>query len=226
MKKILSFLLLCLVCLGTQAADVARFYTSLPRIIETNGRTSTTVELDVYLTNNVNISNFTFKARLPEGVSVEKAELSDRVINPSLATNPNKLKNNPKYASSYVAIAQNSSEPMSVTGNEGRIMTLTLKINNLKIKSGNYDIELYDLCAGGPDLGQPIFTPGTTIPFTLVSRLGDANLNRVVEVTDVDAVADMLLDKREYKAEANVQYTDDVMTIGDITALIELLKNN
>lgn len=218
---------LCVFCLCSNAAEVARLSFSLPRLIETEGRTKTTMKVDVYLENSVLPKNLSIKAKLPAGVTYKSVEYSDRMVNPYLQVQPNVIENNPKYAQ-YLIMGMwplTPSLPFSVTGNSGRIMTLTFELNNRQLVSGNYDIEFLGLSVG-KEIGQPIKTPSVKIPFTVVSYLGDANNDGQVELADVNSATDMLLGQTTFIPEANVQYTDDVMTIGDITALIELLKNN
>lgn len=232
MKKIFSLFILCIFCLCANAVEKARLYTSTPRLVETKGKT-TTIAIDVFLDNDVAVDGFQFKAKLPDGIAAkwrnEQVKIADRVHNSQLLTAYSKIDDASSPYANKVTVALGNAknmDPMYLDGRSGRVVTLELEVRTTTIKPGNYNIEFYEMSISSPEEGQSIRMPNITVPITIVSRLGDADLNRTVELADVTVATDMLLGQKAFIPEANVKYTDDVMTIGDITALIELLKNN
>lgn len=241
MKKFLSSFVLCLLCLAAHAQGTPQIRMSIsPSVLQPAGSKGllvetgnqkgyyTIVSLDVNLENSIDLDCIQLSMKLPKGITIPDTDYYDgmpwyeftgRVKGGRVTDDYNDDEN----CATLLAYSKET-DPFTIAKGNGKVLTLNFQIDPSQIH-GNAAIEFFDMTTGNTlTMGQARNFPDYVLPITVVSRLGDSDGNKVVELKDVAVSADMLLNKNPFTPEANVKYSDNVMTIGDITALIELLK--
>lgn len=192
--------------------------------------------IDVKMTNNVPIMSLGFDVKLPEGVIIYSGTPSERCsANIAVSTN--------NYGDAWRVVLAGMNHAL-ISGNEGRICTLTLRAKSdidlytePFLLSDNYGLRFFNVncsCKMDPDTyyGKNFeprdFHGSVSVDASNLDlyHLGDVDKSKDVTIVDLEKAAEALAADDEAiktRKEADVNW-DGKFSIGDITALINLLK--
>lgn len=197
----------------------------IPRVVETGVDGTFTVDFEI-TSANFDIRGFQVEIDMPRGVFVDEAKLSDRVTNGSL----NKSVITPTlsgYALGCKLMANSTVDgPLTIEENVGKVLTVKFGTKNENIDYGNTNIG-FTLVRLAPEEGQSVKVNDFRVPVNFVTMHGDVNRSYGVDADDVAELANIIVNKSQYRTfspEGNIDCSDDVNDIVDLTRLIDYLQ--
>lgn len=231
MKKLLLFIafglsMLSAAAQGSQKASVRQKGTAtaiIPRVVETGVDGTFTVDFEI-TSANFDIRGFQVEIDMPRGVFVQEAKLSDRVTNAKLKSSVVEPTLS-GYALGRKLMANSVLDaPLTIEGNVGKVLTVKFGTNG-DIDYGNSNIG-FTLVRLTPEEGQSVKVNDFTVPVNFVTMHGDVNRSYGVDADDVKELANIIVNKsqRTFSPEGNIDCSDDVNDIVDLTRLIDYLQ--
>ena len=174
------------------------------------------VTVPVGMTNEDDITAFQFELRLPKGFSVQDATLTARKSNHTMSYS---LLENGNYQ--FAAFSLNA---RAFNGNEGALVNVTLKANST-VTPSDYTIEVKNIELTTTD--EQACVPANCSATLTVSdiKVGDANGDGKISITDAVAVVNKLLGKPSvnFRADAADVTGDGKITITDAVAIVNIV---
>jgi hypothetical protein len=190
-------------------------------------RKASQATLSFKMKNSVQICAFQFDLCLPEGVTVVKNDID--IIDGTLSDS--RLPKTDNHALSFseledgtVRFLCTSSSNVNFVGNEGEIATLNVNIAN-DMTEGDYAIRLKDIKLVKDD-GDKLYTELVQSKLTVASYIpGDANGDDEVDVADVVAIVNYILNKpgENFNEKAADVNDDDVIDVADVVAVVNII---
>lgn len=234
MKKLLIFIALGLNMLSAaaqvpQKASVRQKATAnaiIPRVVETGVDGTFIVDFEI-TSANFDIRGFQVEIDMPRGVFVDEAKLSDRVTNGRLIKSViTPTLGGYALGCKLMAYSMVDDAPLTIEGNVGKVLTVKFGTKNENIDYGNTNIG-FTLVRLAPEEGQSVKVNDFTVPVNFVTMHGDVNRSYVVDADDVTELANIIINKSQYRTfspEGNINCSDDVNDIVDLARLIDLLQ--
>lgn len=231
MKKLLLFIafglsMLSAAAQGPQKASVRKNGTAtaiVPRVVETRVDGTFTVDFEI-TSANFDIRGFQVEIDMPRGVFVQEAKLSDRVTNAKLSKSAVTPTLSGYALGSKLMANSRTGAPLTIEGNVGKVLTVKFGTNE-EIDYGNSNIG-FTLVRLTPQEGQSVKVSDFTVPVNFVTIHGDVNRSFGVDADDVKELANIIVNKsqRTFSPEGNIDCSDNVNDIVDLTRLIDYLQ--
>ena len=168
------------------------------------------------MANEDEITAFQFELQLPEGVSVQDAALTARRSNQTMSYS--------QLANGNYQFAAFSLNARAFNGNEGALVNVILKANST-VTPGDYTIKVKSIELTTTD--EQACVPANCSATLTVSniKVGDANGDGKVSITDAVAVVNKLLGKpsANFRADAADVTGDGKITITDAVAIVNIV---
>ena len=184
--------------------------------------------LTVSLHNEKATTGYQFSLILPDGVTLATDENGKYLCGLSSRHSGHTVKINYNESTKTYSVLVVSLASTELTGNDGAVMTLTLK-TDAAMTPGNYVVGLqngkYSLTSGASKVSMP----RAEVKLTIASGIkGDANNDGLVNDADVEAIASHIMGKtpENFIEEAANVNGDDVITIADIVELVNIIRSS
>ena len=193
----------------------------------TEVRTASQATLSLKMKNKVQISAFQFDLSLPEGVTVVKNSrgmIQGALNDGRLYEGDDHTLTISELEDGIVRVVCASSSSLNFVGNEGEIATLKVNIADDMIE-GDYAIRLKDIKLV-KDNGDKLYTELVQSKLTVVSYIpGDANGDGEVDVADVVAIVNYILEKPadNFNFKAADVNDDNEIDAADVVSVVNII---